>query len=356
MKYWVVGYYGYGNTGDDDLLTQTIKVIRSADTAATISIAFPIHPRSPLPQDTHPIHRFSPYQVIRAVWNADAVIFGGGGIFQDQTSIQSLLYYVSIVMLAASLRRPVFLLGQGISKPKRKISGYLIKLALARCHWIGCRDHESLAELRKMLTPKAGTLTADLAFAFRTATLHPGHRPYVALSVRHPNQPLNWAPLQHFINHSSYPIIGLSFEAPQDDLAIQYLFDTTTKTAPSIIAINTQFPKADLASGVPELVIAMRYHACVWAALNGIPFLAIAYDDKVIAIAQELGQPVMDLRHTNPPPSLSIAVAAAIQNQASLKAQLCQTLPGLSRRALINQEGISDFVRDSGCRNKREPN
>ena len=42
------------------------------------------------------------------------------------------------------------------------------------------------------------------------------------------------------------------------------------------------------------LMVAMRYHACIWSALNGIPFVAIAYDEKVEHIANELGQPVIN--------------------------------------------------------------
>ncbi len=352
MNYWVVGYYGYGNTGDDDLLAQTVKIIRSVDPNATISVAFPKHPRSPLPVGTTAVQRFSPFPVIRAIWTADALVFGGGGIFQDQTSIKSLLYYVSIVVIAASLRRPVFLLGQGVSKPHRKISAFLIKLAMSRCYWIGCRDNDSLMELRKMSSPNVGTLTGDLAFAFRNPVLHPAHRPYIALSIRHPNQPIDWTPLRHFINEKEYRVIGLSFESPNDDDAIHALFETTEKSPPQIIELQNQFPKAPLDLGIPELVIAMRYHACVWAALNGIPFLAIAYDDKVISIANELGQPAIDLRAPNSTTTLSEAVVAAIQNQPTLKQQLYTTLPALSRRALINQTGIQDFVRESALRKK----
>jgi len=44
-----------------------------------------------------------------------------------------------------------------------------------------------------------------------------------------------------------------------------------------------------------DLVIGMRYHACVWAALNAIPFLGLAYDQKVISLAKDLDQEVIDL-------------------------------------------------------------
>jgi len=53
-------------------------------------------------------------------------------------------------------------------------------------------------------------------------------------------------------------------------------------------------------SPIPHVMVAMRYHACLLAALHGIPFCALAYDDKVASLATELGQPVLDSRFIPP--------------------------------------------------------
>ena len=43
----------------------------------------------------------------------------------------------------------------------------------------------------------------------------------------------------------------------------------------------------------------MRYHCCVWAALQGIPFIALAYDEKVELISKQLNQPVVKIYDKN---------------------------------------------------------
>jgi len=340
MNYWVVGYYGYGNTGDDDLLNQTLRLIRATDNEATIRVAFPATPRSPLPDGVIATSRFSTHEIVSALRQSDLIVFGGGGIFQDQTSLKSLIYYVSLVFGARLFGLPVVLLGQGISRPKRLISRQLIRWALSQCSWIGCRDNDSLMELRRLTDTTKGILTADLAFANRSPQIHSIHRPYIALSIRKPNHELNWAPIAHFITNSPLPILGLSFESPGDDAAIKSAFDSAQIPYPTITSLQHNFPRTSLSDGVPELVVAMRYHACVWAALNGTPFLALAYDDKVISIANELGQPVIDLRAPNSDSEITTAVAIALQNHTALKQQILQYLPRLTQLADRNRDGL----------------
>jgi hypothetical protein len=44
-----------------------------------------------------------------------------------------------------------------------------------------------------------------------------------------------------------------------------------------------------------SIVIGMRYHACIWAGINNIPFIAVVYDQKVASLAKSLGQPCVEL-------------------------------------------------------------
>jgi polysaccharide pyruvyl transferase WcaK-like protein len=50
-------------------------------------------------------------------------------------------------------------------------------------------------------------------------------------------------------------------------------------------------------------LICMRFHACVWAILQGIPFFALVYDDKVLSLAKQMKQSWVDIREcrTNAP-------------------------------------------------------
>lgn len=100
MKYFVVGYYGYNNIGDDDLLRQTIRLISIHDDRGEMTVALgPLNPIGYLTEITV-IPRFSIRRIVQHIRQTDIVVFGGGSLFQDHSSARSMIYYASIVFLA----------------------------------------------------------------------------------------------------------------------------------------------------------------------------------------------------------------------------------------------------------------
>ncbi len=85
----------------------------------------------------------------------------------------------------------------------------------------------------------------------------------------------------------------LDFNLREDFKALQALPELSARVIDTVM-MNKMFDNPSSASALDtyrlDSVVAMRYHACVWASLNGIPFLALAYDEKVTSLAEELGQ------------------------------------------------------------------
>ena len=95
MKVIVFGYYGYRNVGDEQLLDESIRLLNEYYPTANVVVAS--GPR-PLPFNT--FNRWNLLSWIRQLVGAKAVVFGGGSLFQSQSSTLSLLYYLTIVQWA----------------------------------------------------------------------------------------------------------------------------------------------------------------------------------------------------------------------------------------------------------------
>ncbi len=113
----------------------------------------------------------------------------------------------------------------------------------------------------------------------------------------------------------------------------------------------------DLVEG-SRLVVATRFHATVVAAAAGVPFLALAHEQKLAGLARRLGQPAVDA--AAPTPVLAGALAGALAQppapRAAVGAERAAAAEGfrllrllLSRGALPPHE--SDDI--GGCRSPR---
>lgn len=129
INIFYIGYYGYDNFGDEALLYSTRLIIDRVCSKYKIDIEHVI-------LDTYfhtgflSIDRWKPIKVLNAIKNADFIIFGGGGIFQDRTSSLSLYYYLGIVTMAKFLRKQIVLLGQGLVSINGVFNKYLCKKIL----------------------------------------------------------------------------------------------------------------------------------------------------------------------------------------------------------------------------------
>ncbi len=243
MKVYLLGYYGHGNAGDDWLREKTLQLLKDHTTT-------------------------------RSIFDCDWVVCGGGSLLQDQTSRRSLYYYLGILMLAKSLGKKISLIAQGFG-PFRFRSSELLTAQVLKGLPITVRDQASQIQLEKMGIPS--TLTADLAYY--EATIQNSSGSAVALSVRKSK----FCPgLFLFLKELDGDLVFKDFQPPKDRAFFESAYP----------GIQTQ-PDQPV-----RAMIAMRYHACVWASLNNIPFLAVAYDEKVKNIAEELNQPWVALDAT----------------------------------------------------------
>lgn len=257
MKTLLIGYYGHGNLGDERLKQVCMDWIRSVDPQAEISTKK------------------------RDFFLADKVVFGGGGLFQNVTSFRSLLWYCSWAIMAWSYRKQYGLLGQGIGPVNGWVSNTLLDFVLKRADFVTVRDAVSFNRVKRVREVSHGpdmTLFTDLKDTYsKEGDVGLNLRPYAGLQRLGRDG--------ERILHDSVDVY-VSF-SPEDDSFSGRL--TSVDMTPYFLD-SVMFPHA--LSGI----VAMRFHACVWAAINGLPFLALVYDEKVKQLAVSLNQPWLDLR------------------------------------------------------------
>jgi polysaccharide pyruvyl transferase CsaB len=146
QKWLIAGYAGCGNLGDDAIARCLIDRLVAKDPAAGVSLTVrdPADPRHRFEGATL-IDRRSPTALLRAIWQSDALLLGGGCLLQNCSKHggRSLLYYLSLAWLARLFRRPVLLVAAGIGPLKGGLSRHFVGRALRRTAYLSVRDAAS---------------------------------------------------------------------------------------------------------------------------------------------------------------------------------------------------------------------
>ncbi len=122
----LMGYYGYSNLGDDLLFLTTLHIISKNSNIKNVFVPAPKrleHLRGLFPDNLNVkiIDRYNPFSVVSAINNSRITIFGGGNLFQDETSQRSFMYYYLTAKRTLSAGNTLLLLSQGfgpVNNPK----------------------------------------------------------------------------------------------------------------------------------------------------------------------------------------------------------------------------------------------
>jgi polysaccharide pyruvyl transferase CsaB len=364
LNIFIVGYYGFKNAGDELLLKKTICLLKDQYLTPKICAIYkapheinketahfsfntknPPYKNSDLFGEITLCPRNSYITVIKSLFLADILIFGGGGLLQDKTSKRSLIYYLKFLLFALIFRKKIYLIAQGLGPFKSRISKWLIANLLKRTTGISVRDKTSY-KISKIFAPNANIiLTSDLAY-YKAVTSEEEslNQPSIGLSLRGSglNQSIIDA-LTTFAATSNETLVFLDFQQVFDSKKI-HTIEPLSKYIKNTISMNDYFINQQDSQISFNIVIGMRYHACVWASLHFIPFLALAYDPKVKSLAKELGQEYIDLTNSEIaiPKNLILKKFNTIKkNHSHYKTKLKDITPTIIERANSNSKIFS---------------
>lgn len=346
------GYYGFNNTGDEAILASTVNALRNARPDLNIMV---LSKRPGETSDTYGVESYARMnlpQVIKAVKKADLVVFGGGSLLQDATSLRSLIYYLSVIELSHILKKPVLIYANGIGPINSQVGRILTKLTLSRVKAITVRDGESKEELRKIGVSKEVQVTADPAFLLDPSPDHVVDCILDDHGIKHSSK-IVWIALRH-INMPIWfqqQLVGLIawlrqegfvpcfFAMQERDLRIaqtlnQELGSINQEPLGMISNVSPEDALGILRKG--EFCLGMRLHTLILSARVQVPFMGIEIDPKIGAFCRTANCPVLPRPAKIPNFNLQSEFRNLINNKMQLVNLLKRKLPDFNSLAQEN--------------------
>lgn len=358
-KIVISGYYGFANAGDEAMLTAIIKALRSTEKSVDLTVLSGNPEATAAKHRVSSIYRFNPLEIFKSLYDCELLLSGGGSLLQDVTSKRSLLYYLSIIALGIILKKKVMLFAQGIGPIHSGILRRLTKLICSHVDLITVRDQDSLYELRRIGIPAEKVqLTADAVLTLPQEDIRQGkellerfHVPQekmlIAVSVR------KWQDADSYLLELAKAVDALvkRYDAHIVLLPLQYPVDMEAcerlqhfmvrKSSSTILATNCDTEQFLSLMGNFNLLIGMRLHALIFAAVMELPFVAVSYDPKIDGFVKDIdgisAGNVANLQEKQ----ILIAVKQALKVSQNSK----DLLEKLRVKALLNSKEAFDLLK-----------
>lgn len=340
-NYLISGYYGFGNAGDEAILEAIVCALRACDSEAAITVLSADPQQTAQEHLVHAINRTSLSQIRQQLRLADLFISGGGGLLQDATSSRSLHYYLSLLWLAQRMGCATMLYANSIGPIRGRINRRWTRRVLQGVDLITVRDQPSLQLLQELGVQKPTIrLTADPVLRLAAPDVQPVSR-RIAVVVR------EW-PSQHDYLAA---VAAAGRRWVQDDFTVQLIpfhhardlavsQQLAQQIGPGAACWEQTESFADLLQAVAsaEIVVAMRLHALIMAAVCLRPMVGITYDPKVRGFLQSVEQPEAGTTDDLEADHLYQQVVLAYEQRADIAQHLAQSLAKQRELAALNAQ------------------
>ena len=302
MRVLVAGWIGSTNLGDELVLAGLLRHLRAL---GVTPVALSVDPAATVrDHSVEAVRSGGPTALLAAAGSCDALVLGGGGLLQDETSPFNLPFHLARSWAAAVRRLPRAGVGLGAGRLDSTLGRALVRASL-RATPVSVRDAPSADLLASLGLPRP-VVAADLALALPDVETPAKDRVVVCLrpwaggggllpaSVRArcrtaaPDPALQATAYELDRLHDATGLVPHLVALQPDRDGPLHDAVATRMTGP----VSTARP--DLAAlpgevGSGRVVVAMRYHGALCAVLAARPTVLVGYSPKVDALAAELG-------------------------------------------------------------------
>ncbi len=321
MRVMISGYYGFGNAGDEAILSGMLAALRRADPAVDVTVL------SGSPEHTTRLHGIKAIDRQRygQIWNAlksetELFISGGGGLLQDRTSRRSPLYYLGLIRMAQQARVPTYLYAQGVGPVETPLVRMAARRLLRGISGAGTRDVQSAERLLALGVPAERVqVSADPAFCLdaddaveQTDLLESfdipwGRRPLLGVVWRDPRvsaasddddqaMSVTAEAIAQFAQDVEARVVLLPLYPSADTTAVDALAQALTAAGCTWIhrpAGDLDYRTCLRLLCAMDVNLSVRYHGILFSAIGGVPAVALEYDPKVRNLAEQLSLPCL---------------------------------------------------------------
>ena len=278
----ILGYYGFGNLGDELLLTACLEMFGRCGVNRDSLVILSNNPAETSRNfGVDAVNRWSFRESVKAFRNSETLLLGGGGIFQDTSSVKSCVWYWGMMRLARFCGCKVWALGQSIGPLKSGVSRMLAGNALKACKILHVRDENSYT-LAKSLGCSNIVKGCDLVMTLKPQVSYSHKYGYILVNLR-PCKNLDSFVKIIAPHLKDSRVVGAALSDEDiDALGVLGLSE--------IVRVNSFDGACELLSGA-VCAVGMRLHFGVLSRIFRTPLAMMPYAPKVSGFAEQSGVP-----------------------------------------------------------------
>ena len=359
----ITGSYGGLNLGDEAILHSIISQLRR-DLPAEITVF------SRDPEDTKrrhgveravPVRKMSRAEAVPEVERLDVLVVGGGGILFDAEA----RIYLREAQIAHEKGVPVMLYAIGAGPLNHASAQQAVREVLDQVDVVTVRERAAQQVLEEAGVHREIIVTADPALLLKPEPLPrgilrseglEGRRRLIGMSVREPGvaapdiDPKEYHALlanaaDFMVDRYDADIVFVPMEHSVLDSQHSHAVIAQMLRAQRATVLKSVYTSGQLLSLMSRFhfVVGMRLHFLIFAAMRGVPFVALPYAGKVSGFLEELQIPAPPLQLVNAGRLVAYIDQSWDQMRAT-KAKLAKNVAPLQKRAQDTHRILLELV------------
>jgi polysaccharide pyruvyl transferase WcaK-like protein len=296
------------------------------------------------------VRNLSRAEIVPELERLDLMVFGGGGILYDAEART----YLREVQICRDKGVPVMLYAVGAGPLNDPVIQAAVRDALEHVEAITVRERSAQQVLENAGVHRDITVTADPALLLKPAPVPrgvlkheglEGRRRLIGMSVREPGvaapdldpdvyHGLLANAADYMVDRFGADVVFVPMERSVLDTQHSHAVIAKMLRAQRATVLKGEYTSGQLLTlmGRFSFAVGMRLHFLVFAALQGVPFVALPYAGKVSGFLEDLKIPTPPLNLVNAG-RLIAHLDQSWDRRRSMKAQLAKSVPVLQERA-----------------------